>query len=552
MRPDEGFDRPIYMKTIIIAAVACTGTAALVSAQSTHRAKVGAPERIAVAMRQGDQLSPFTVEATNTGWVSVSILSTRPDAGLLPPPFRLLAEARDVKEWATRARAILAAPQDSSAGQARALLGNGSYQIEILRQRSRPASVVLSVRTCGSGWGSSGPSIGEALDFVALLDSAASVAGGGEARPPTLSRPYYSSEVSCPAVAGPANQLPRAPHGTSASVPEVGAQFVVDTNGRVERRSIRILPGTPKSHVTAARRAIAQWTFRPAEVDGTPVRQVVQTSVGFQTEAHRASGESHAIQVEPTKDGWVHVYRPSGVNGNSLQQWFEPDSVDTWLDRMWGRSPGNEIAAADTARLLRTHGLLGPPSGVSLSSALLKTDSTLQLAVGFNGCAGAFNESGPLMGTGQVFVTASRAARSFRRIPTSPIGELYTARDVSCPAWLPWVRSTLPGFERVWRYPVVAYPASMLGTNAHAEVLISFVVDTTGVADPESIVVMPGSDARAAAAVPGALRELRFRAATRSGYKVRQRVIQTLRFEPPPVCFTRDASPACPRRYSKN
>jgi hypothetical protein len=92
----------------------------------------------------------------------------------------------------------------------------------------------------------------------------------------------------------------------------------------------------------------------------------------------------------------------------------------------------------------------------------------------------------------------------------------------------------------------------MRGTNARAEVLASFVVDTTGAAEPESIVVMPGSDPRAAAAVPAALRELRFRPATRSGYKVRQRVIQALRFEPPPLCLTRDASPACPRRYSKN
>jgi len=37
------------MKTIIIAAVACTGTAALVSAQSTQSTKRNTPERIVLA-----------------------------------------------------------------------------------------------------------------------------------------------------------------------------------------------------------------------------------------------------------------------------------------------------------------------------------------------------------------------------------------------------------------------------------------------------------------------------------------------------------------------
>jgi hypothetical protein len=49
--------------------------------------------------------------------------------------------------------------------------------------------------------------------------------------------------------------------------------------------------------------------------------------------------------------------------------------------------------------------------------------------------------------------------------------------------------------------------------------------------------------------LPATLRALRFTPATRGGIAVRQRVIQAIRFEPPPVCRVPEASPACPRRY---
>ena len=57
------------------------------------------PPRIAVGMRQGEQLPPLTVEARRDGWVIVTILSTRPDAGLPSPTMRLIASARDVRAW---------------------------------------------------------------------------------------------------------------------------------------------------------------------------------------------------------------------------------------------------------------------------------------------------------------------------------------------------------------------------------------------------------------------------------------------------------------------
>ena len=51
----------------------------------------------------------------------------------------------------------------------------------------------------------------------------------------------------------------------------VGAQFVVDTTGRVERGTIRFLPGTQAPAARAASAAMRDWRFTPAEIDGTPV-----------------------------------------------------------------------------------------------------------------------------------------------------------------------------------------------------------------------------------------------------------------------------------------
>ena len=67
-------------------------------------------------------------------------------------------------------------------------------------------------------------------------DSAAARAGGDGGRPPTLKRPYYGSEVSCPASPLPDNTAPTVPTGMRAPYRwplQIGAGFVVDTSGAV-------------------------------------------------------------------------------------------------------------------------------------------------------------------------------------------------------------------------------------------------------------------------------------------------------------------------------
>jgi TonB family protein len=252
------------------------------------------PARIAVGMRQGDQLSPFTVEARDDGWVIVTVLSTRPDVGLAPPTMRLVAEARDVRRWTTRIRALFlddsAATNGDGVLAARPVLGNGRFRIEVGVRRPASRETLFSVYGCGPGSATSQPSRAALADLLELLDSAATRAGGGGGRPPTLQRPYYASEVSCPASPAAENAPPVFPSSVSRSERrpvEIGVGFVVDTAGSVERGSLAFLPGTDPRLARATRQAIARWRFLPAEWDGKAIRQVVQTRITFSPNAAR-------------------------------------------------------------------------------------------------------------------------------------------------------------------------------------------------------------------------------------------------------------------------
>ena len=61
----------------------------------------------------------------------------------------------------------------------------------------------------------------------------------------------------------------------------VGVEFVIDTSGKVQRASIRILGTTHSAFEEAARAAVAEALFRPARLSGHPVRQLTRQSVRF-------------------------------------------------------------------------------------------------------------------------------------------------------------------------------------------------------------------------------------------------------------------------------
>jgi TonB family C-terminal domain len=62
---------------------------------------------------------------------------------------------------------------------------------------------------------------------------------------------------------------------------EVLAQFVVDSTGRVDMSTFRAIQATDELFVQSVRRALAEWKFLPAEVEGRKVRQLVQMPLTF-------------------------------------------------------------------------------------------------------------------------------------------------------------------------------------------------------------------------------------------------------------------------------
>ena len=62
---------------------------------------------------------------------------------------------------------------------------------------------------------------------------------------------------------------------------DVRAQFVVDTLGRVERGSVRVLATTHDLFAAAVRDALARARFKPAEAGGHKVRQLAEQTFTF-------------------------------------------------------------------------------------------------------------------------------------------------------------------------------------------------------------------------------------------------------------------------------
>jgi outer membrane biosynthesis protein TonB len=579
---------------------------ALAVAPACMLAQAAKPGRIAIGMVQSLQMPSATVEITTDGWVRLDIIATYVADGVQAPSMRLLAEPRDVRAWAARVRTMLKTRWDSSTAPVPILLGNGNFQLSASHSYNTTRDEVhFSWRGCGPGFGGSSPTRADLARLVDLLDSAAVEAGGGFARPPTLKEPYSASEVSCPPRGEPSHWLPFPANASARErVPtEVGVRFVVDTAGQIEDGSMRFLDGTPGVFSRAAADAIRTWRYRAAEVDGTPVRQVVHTTLIFSNVLPKAVDRDERTFI-PQADGWVRVeHRPGSFERAADMEWFAPDSIDAFVRRVprlrveldsarkyqraeidsmrkslqsqsdsinrvlarfdSAQRPANVVRDSTRVRTNLDYTVRRVPVTGNLSTALgdrrgrrlivteHATATGSRQGTSFTGCGGPGGGDGLAMTEAQFnqLAAAAREARARRATPDEPGAHIRTAPDVACPAWLIWNPTPRAGFATVWRYPTAIYPESMAATNERADVLVSVVVDTAGVPDPETAIVMGNSNPRAVAALPATLRALRFTPARRSGVPVAQRVIQTIRFEPPPQCAVPEASPACPRRY---
>jgi periplasmic protein TonB len=106
----------------------------------------------------------------------------------------------------------------------------------------------------------------------------------GGTGPVVQDQPYFEFQVEKPVVPAPGNAGPRYPEILkSANVEgEVLAQFVVDTSGRVEMGTFKVLKSSHDLFTQAVKTSLQNAKYLAAEVGGKKVKQLVQQPFQFQ------------------------------------------------------------------------------------------------------------------------------------------------------------------------------------------------------------------------------------------------------------------------------
>lgn len=126
------------------------------------------------------------------------------------------------------------------------------------------------------------PSVSRAEDFTRGLQTAepsGAARGGGLGSGDALSE----SQVDEAVVPSRGNPAPRYPDALQASGVSgtVLVQFIVDSTGRVERESVKVLESTGEAFARSVRDVMPRLRFRPARAGGHAVRQLVQQPFQF-------------------------------------------------------------------------------------------------------------------------------------------------------------------------------------------------------------------------------------------------------------------------------
>lgn len=106
---------------------------------------------------------------------------------------------------------------------------------------------------------------------------------GGKGPVPQGDQPYFDFQVEKPVVMAPGAQGPAYPDmlRTAGIEGTVLAQFVVDTTGRAEMSTFKVLKSDNDLFSNAVKNALQRMRFLPAEVGGRKVKQLVQQPFQF-------------------------------------------------------------------------------------------------------------------------------------------------------------------------------------------------------------------------------------------------------------------------------
>jgi protein TonB len=106
---------------------------------------------------------------------------------------------------------------------------------------------------------------------------------GGVPKPITTDATYYEFQVEKQAAVAPNNPAPDYPEMLKQAMVqgEVQVQFVIDTTGRADMSTLKILKSTHDQFTKAVRDVLPKMRFLPAEVGGRKVKQFVQLPFTF-------------------------------------------------------------------------------------------------------------------------------------------------------------------------------------------------------------------------------------------------------------------------------
>jgi protein TonB len=106
---------------------------------------------------------------------------------------------------------------------------------------------------------------------------------GAKGPVPTGDQPYFEFQVEKPVASAPGSPGPTYPDMLKSAGIEgqVLAQFVVDTTGRAEVATFKVLKSDNPQFEVAVRNALPRMRFLPAEVGGRKVKQLVQQPFQF-------------------------------------------------------------------------------------------------------------------------------------------------------------------------------------------------------------------------------------------------------------------------------
>ncbi len=116
---------------------------------------------------------------------------------------------------------------------------------------------------------------------------AGGIAAGVEGAPapiaPITDQPYFQFQVEKQVQLRPNQTGPRYPEmlRSAAVTGSVSAQFVVDTEGRVEMNTFKVIESDHEQFTQALRQALPRMRYYPAEIGGKPVKQLVQQAFSF-------------------------------------------------------------------------------------------------------------------------------------------------------------------------------------------------------------------------------------------------------------------------------